>query len=233
MNAPPQDPRLLSMLAAHYVLGTMRGAARRRLERWRARSPELDVQCWYWEERLMPLLQGLKPLEPPSRVWRGIRLRLRLAQSAPARTRRRVAAWAAALLLAVGLGAVLYWSQVTPEKPLEAALIADPSGAPVWQVEVYGRADAERYLSVHTTGRATPPAGRTYELWALPKNGDPVSLGVLPQGQGTSQRVLTQLQREALSRSEKIAVSVEPVGGSPTGQPTGPVVFLTTLRALG
>jgi anti-sigma-K factor RskA len=233
MNSPPQDPRLLSELAGHYVLGTMRGGARRRLERWRARSAELDVQCWYWEERLMPLLQGLKPLEPPSRVWQGIRQRLRLAQSAPARTPRRVAAWAAALLIAVGLGAVLYWNRVTTEKPVEAAVIVDPSGAPVWQVEVYGHADAERYLSVRTAARAKPPAGRTYELWALPKNGNPVSLGVLPQQEGSSQRVLTPLQREALSRSEKIAVSVEPAGGSPTGQPTGPVVFVAPLRGLG
>jgi anti-sigma-K factor RskA len=232
MNAPPQNPRLLSELAAHYVLGTLRGAARRRLERWRARSPELDAQCGYWEEHLMPLLQGLKPLEPPSRVWQGIRLRLRLAQAAPARTPRRLAAWAAALLLAVGLGVVLYWSRVTPEKPVEVAVIVDPSGAPVWQVEVFGRADAERHLSVRTTARAKPPAGRTYELWALPKNGNPVSLGVLPQQEGASQRVLTQLQRDALSRSEKIAVSVEPEGGSPTGQPTGPVVFLAPLRGL-
>jgi len=233
MNRPPQDPQLLSELAAHYALGTMRGAARRRLERWRALSPELDAQCWYWEERLMPLLQGLKPLEPPSRVWQGIRQRLHLAQSAPARTRWRVAAWAAALFLAVGLGAVLYWNRVTPEKPVEAALIVDPSGEPVWQVEVYGHADAERHLSVRTTARAKPPAGRTYELWALPKNGNPVSLGLLPQEEGAMQRVLTQPQREALSRSEKIAVSVEPAGGSPTGQPTGPVVFVAPLRGLG
>jgi anti-sigma-K factor RskA len=131
------------------------------------------------------------------------------------------------------LGAVLYWSRVTTEKPVEAAVIVDPSGAPVWQVEVYGHADAERYLSVRTAARAKPPAGRTYELWALPKNGNPVSLGVLPQQEGSSQRVLTPLQREALSRSEKIAVSVEPAGGSPTGQPTGPVVFVAPLRGLG
>jgi len=55
----------------------------------------------------------------------------------------------------------------------------------------------------------------------------------LPQEEGAMQRVLTQPQREALSRSEKIAVSVEPAGGSPTGQPTGPVVFVAPLRGLG
>jgi anti-sigma-K factor RskA len=39
-------------------------------------------------------------------------------------------------------------------------------------------------------------------------------------------RELTANQREALRVSAKVAVSLEPLGGSPTGGPTGPVLFV-------
>jgi anti-sigma-K factor RskA len=76
------------------------------------------------------------------------------------------------------------------------------------------------------------PAGRDYELWALPKGGNPVSLGILP-AEGTSTRALTAVQKAALGASIQLAVSIEPPGGSPTGQPTGAVVFTAPLRTSG
>ena len=66
MNTAPNNPPLLDRLAAEYVLGTLRGAARARLERWRASSPALEQRCVYWEERLLPLLRGTRPVQPPA-----------------------------------------------------------------------------------------------------------------------------------------------------------------------
>jgi len=74
---------------------------------------------------------------------------------------------------------------------------------------------------------------RAYELWALPGAGAaPVSLGLMPKsGRGTLQ--LNDAQRLALSRSRQIAVSLEPPGGSPTGAPTGPVLFVADVAVAG
>ena len=57
-----------------------------------------------------------------------------------------------------------------------------------------------------------------------------MSLGVLPVG-GTLERALSGAQRTALAASDKLAVSLEPPGGSPTGAPTGPIVIVVDVTA--
>ena len=75
----PQDhPEVIDFLAAQYVLGTLRGQARRRFEKWRANTPGVDERCRFWEDNLMPLAKGLRPIRPPPQVWQGIRARLNL-----------------------------------------------------------------------------------------------------------------------------------------------------------
>ncbi|MDZ5460576.1 anti-sigma factor, partial [Azohydromonas lata] len=71
---------------------------------------------------------------------------------------------------------------------------------------------------------------RALELWALPPQGAPRSLGLIsPQG-------VTVLPRERLPAAvlgpgtAALAVSLEPAGGSPTGAPTGPVLYSGRLQ---
>jgi anti-sigma-K factor RskA len=228
MNTAPTNIDLINRLAAEYVLGTLRGAARRRLERWRGTSSLVDERCRFWEEGFMPLLLGLRPIQPPAHVWQGIRARLGLPSTARRNSVRRYALAASVVLLAV-LAAVLYWRTLAPPRAAEVATISAPSGALLWQVEIYAAPGA---LSVRAGTLAAPPAGRDYELWALPKGGNPVSLGVLPYRHTVAQRALSVAQRQALANAAQLAVSVEPPGGSPTGQPTGAVVFVAPLRTL-
>ncbi len=229
MNSPPRNSDLLQRLAADYVLGTMRGAARGRLERWRAVSRELDEHCVFWEVRLMPLLLQLRPMRVPPEVWPRIeaQLGLRPATRTPIRP-RRIAAMAASLVL-VGLAGLFAWLQVGPSSIVETSSISTPAGATIWEVDIRGRLALARQLVVLTHGDASPPTARSYELWALPSSGKPVSLGVLPARVGSTVQILTASQRMALALAEKIAVSVEPVGGSPTGQPTGAIAYVASL----
>lgn len=232
MNTAPNDLELLNRLAAEYVLGTLRGAARRRLERWRTASSQLDERCRFWEDRLLPLLlPALRPVQPPPRVWQGIRARLALP--APARRGHALRyALAASVLIVLALGALLYWRTPTPNPvPAEVATIAAPSGTLMWQVEIYSAAGAPARLSLQAGTLAAAPAGHDYELWALPKGGAPVSLGLLPYRHTAARRTLTAAQQQALASATQLAVSVEPSGGSPTGQPTGAVVFVAALRS--
>jgi len=76
---------------------------------------------------------------------------------------------------------------------------------------------------------AEAPHGRAYELWAIyPNVPRPQALGVIPAG-GVLR--VKNFPTEVLAGAS-FAVSVEPPGGSPTGQPTGAIVFSGRLRAL-
>jgi anti-sigma-K factor RskA len=225
----PDNPELVDRLASEYVLGTLRGPARRRFERWRANTALVDQRCRFWEENLMHLTKGLEPVQPPAHVWSAIRKRLNLT---PRRSPRRWAgslALAASVVLVAGLAGLLYWRSLPAVRPTAIATISAKSGDEMWEVQVFGTTNR---LVVQAAKLPARPPGHDYELWALPKGGNPVSLGVLP-AERTSNRALTAIQKAALASSSQVAVSIEPPGGSPTGQPTGAVVFVAPLRASG
>jgi len=216
---------LVDRLAAEYVLGTLRGRARRRFERWLV-SPQVGDIVKGWEARLAGLEPRLEAVTPPSTVWRGIENRLALR-------RKPVTRWlavAASLLLFAVIG--FYALRQPPAVPLAAtqkALIQENPQTIYWSVELLGD---NQELAVQVQGTHALEPGKALELWVLPapgvNNGQPVSLGLLPT-RGTERRVLTAAQRAALAGAKQLAVSLEPAGGSPTGLPTGPVLHVAAL----
>jgi anti-sigma-K factor RskA len=225
---PLDHPEIVDSLAAEYVLGTLRGPARRRFEKWRSTTPLVQERCRFWEENLMYLAKGLNPIRPPDRVWQGIRARLKLSRSQPRTPRGRTWAIAASVVLVVGLSTLLYWRSVEPGKLSEVATISAPGGAEVWEVDFYR---AKGRLVVHAGKLPAHPADRDFELWALPAGGAPVSLGVLPTS-GRATRTLTAAQQQALANAPQVAVTVEQIGGSPTGQPTSTPIYVVPLRTV-
>ena len=75
------DPQLIERLAAAYVLGTLRGGARRRFERLARESQRFQQATWRWERRINPLAEALAPVPPSARVWQGIADRLEPARA--------------------------------------------------------------------------------------------------------------------------------------------------------
>jgi anti-sigma-K factor RskA len=186
-------------------------------------------RCRYWEEHLMHVAKGLKPVQPPAHIWSAIQKRLNLTPHRSPFRRARSWTLAASVVLVAGLAGLLYWRSLPAVRATAVATISAKSGGEMWQVAVFGTTNR---LVVRAAKLPARPAGHDYELWALPKGGNPVSLGVLP-AEGTSNRALTAIQKAALASSSQVAVSIEPPGGSPTGQPTGDVVFVAPLRASG
>src|SRR5690349_24612825 len=86
---------LADRLAAEYVLGTLRGAARRRFDALLPAHPTLRAAVAEWQERLAPLSQSVRAVEPPARVWQGVERRLFGTDAAPRRWWQRVGAWRA------------------------------------------------------------------------------------------------------------------------------------------
>ena len=214
---------LVDRLAAEYVLGTLRGRARRRFERWLV-SPQVRSIVNEWEQRLTGLEPPLERVTPPVNVWRGIEGRLSLARSG--RSKMRWLAIAASVLVVAVLGVLML--QQPPKTHLvatqRASIAADPQTI-YWQVELLGQNEE---LQVRVQAPHDLAAGKALELWALPEKGNPVSLGLLPV-QGEFRRALTAEQRAALAGAKQLAVSLEPAGGSPTGLPTGEVLHVAPL----
>lgn len=223
MRPEPRHTALIDRLAAEYVLGTLRGRARSRFESWRASSELVAKHCELWEQRLAPLAERLRPMSPPPESLARIQRRLGLAPPAGLR-------WASALAVVALLFAMFaYWPAARAPQPDRVATINTPAGSLQWRVEVYTQ---RARLVVRSPALVAKPSTRDYELWALPAGAPAVSLGVMPV-RGETSLALSEAQRRALARAAQLAVSVEPIGGSPTGQATGPVVFVAPLRTAG
>jgi anti-sigma-K factor RskA len=82
----------------------------------------------------------------------------------------------------------------------------------------------KRQLTVRTVG-AERQAGKSYELWLVSdKYPAPRSLGVIGTGAYTVRQPEPEYDPVVINRAT-YAVSLEPEGGSPTGAPTGPVLY--------
>jgi anti-sigma-K factor RskA len=227
-------PERIDALAAEYVAGTLRGGARRRFEALRASHPQVEAAVQRWEQRLLPLAEAVPPQEPPLRVWRGIEQRL-WPQPGVGAPDRRLSFWrgASALLGAVVLSLAVLLARVpAPVPPVIVVLQGTGAAADFTGGFVAGIGGDGRSLVARPLQPVALPADRVLELWAVPPEGGgpPRSLGLL-RGDGPTVLARERLPRELLKGgAAALAVSVEPPGGSPTGTPTGPVVYAGALR---
>jgi anti-sigma-K factor RskA len=215
-------PALRQRLAAEYALGTLRGRARERLKRWLPDDPELAREVARWEAQLSPMAGAVRPVTPPRRVWGEI------AQRIGGRTNKPFSFWKALGLVASGaVAALLVVAVLLPPQPAGVpasyiAVLSDPKTSQPVLV-----ATAERgatVLRVSTLDPAIHVSGRSLELWALPQGGAPRSLGLISNEERFRVK-LAAAADQSLGDVPALAISLEPQGGSPTGQPTGPVLY--------
>jgi len=235
-------PEMQDCLAGEYVLGTLRGRARARFRRWLAEDAAAARAVAQWEARLAPMAAGVAPVRPPARVWRTIEERLDAGRAYRAGLWESVAFWRNLGLAASGMAAVLLAAigVLAPQAP-------EPAPAPV-VVQVPSNEIPASYLAVLSDSRTQKPvlvvsagrnerqlwtktidpaihvADRSLELWALPRKGAPKSLGLVSRDEKVM-LPLPAVADQSLADVPMLAVSLEPKGGSPTGAPTGPVLF--------
>ena len=218
------NPELVDALAGDYLSGGMGPAAARRMRALIDQDPGFAAAVARWR---IHLDAALLTQQPPDAVWQAINARLDGAPApgrAPhaARWWRRVLAGVA--LVAAVTGAVLL---VRPPGSVPGSV---PGGAQVVAV-LRGSAGQGavvmvqgREVSLTALGALQAPSGRVYELWVIPRGGKPIAVAVANPGQ-TRYR-LPAAAGAVLAEAKSFAISVEPPGGSPTGQPTGPVVLM-------
>ena len=228
-----KTPERIESLAAAYVLGTLRGPARRRFERWMLESISVRQEVWAWEARLGELATKVPAEEPPAHLWQAIERRLWPVSAASTQTNWRgwwPVGWIAAAAASVMLVLVLL-GPLAPEPPvpgLAGAAVQQGTDEPVWLIS---QSSNQSELLFTPVAAVVPEHGHDYELWVLPQQGNPVSLGVLVADQRQVAFSLSQRQRELLQQSRTLAISLEPLGGSPTGLPTGEILHVVRLHS--
>lgn len=215
--------------AAEFVLGLLEGEAKteaerrlasdaafaREVERWRARFAEFDdvteprtADETLWRRIEATMSAGAPQTAAPS-LWTRLWNDLAVMRTAA------VGASFAVLMLAVGLGVAIRQARL---QPTMVAVLLDGSRA---GAVVHAFADGRVVLVPLTS--INVPAGRVLEVWTLPsRERGPVSVGQMDRA-----RTL-ELQLKDLPSpgpDQLFEITLEPAGGSPTGRPTGPILF--------
>ncbi|WP_332852620.1 anti-sigma factor [Duganella sp. S19_KUP01_CR8] len=221
-NAPLRDK-----LAAEYVLGTLKGGARRRFEGQMHNDAALRRIVVEWQDRLVPLAEFSTARQPRKQVWLGIERRLNLPRAHAAWQFWRndsltfwrslgVVSTAVAALLVVTIGVrtlqapqLDYVATLTDDKAQTALLLTGDS--------------RHQAMTVRVVGAAAVPGDKSLELWAVPKSGNPRSLGLLNE---RGEVKLAMTSKAVGDDVALLAVTLEPKGGSPDPKgPTGPILY--------
>ena len=240
--------------AAEFALGTLDPSERTAVAARRQREPALDAAINAWERRLDPLAALVPSVEPPSEMWSKIEARLDANQwstkqfevtQAPV-----IGGLTSASSIAVLNQRVKHWRRLAiASSAMAASLLAFVSvreyqrdATPRNYVAVFQKDDAlpaflltidlqTRQLTIRSVAAETPP-GKTYQLWIATEQsgGKPSSLGLVEE-RGLLTRTALTAYDPAIVQAATFGVSLEPTGGSPTGQPTGPVFHAKLIQA--
>jgi len=223
-----QGERLRELLAGEYVLGLLTGAARRRFERLLMESGTLRASVTAWEGRFAAWALTLPPEQPPNYLWWRVLGRVR-SERLPRRQQLHNVFWRGWAVAATVLLAIIIVGQSVrrpmQEKPAEFALVSDKQGQPLWVISVHPESQS---IDMKAMADNTPPPGKSYELWMLPGSGKPVAMGLM-NSTGIASETVPPEMLAAIANAKVLAISLEPAGGSPTGQPTGPVLYTAAI----
>ncbi|HEY7929099.1 MAG TPA: anti-sigma factor [Steroidobacteraceae bacterium] len=244
MNAPIGNEET-DLRYAEYALGVLEADERKAVEEEIRQSPRAAQAVERWQSLLAPMADAITQVAPPAHVWDRIREALDRAgeaarpPAAPARADSRARLWdnvgwwrgfaLAASVAAIALLLIIVAPRRAPTsapQPYLTATLQQTNGTAGWTVTV----DFARERAILVPASPQPlPAGRAPELWLIPPGGRPQPVGMISRNASTTLPLGAALLSQ-LSGAGTFAVSVEPPGGSPTGQPTGPVIAQGAVR---
>lgn len=207
------------LAAGEYALGALDADQKASFEALLAVSHDLQNDVATWQEHLQLFNERLDPRTPPAEVWKRISA---ATGAAPAPWWRSLTLWRSASIgfatLALALG-LLWVDPIGTDVGEESAVfvVQDESRTPGWIIS----ATAEGRLVVQAVQPSQVGSGQTGELWLI-ADGTPISLGLLPDS--GRHRLTPSPDLRAQLFNADLAVTVEPEGGAPQGQPTGPVI---------
>ncbi len=235
--------RDLDIFAGEYALGTLDAEMRSEAEKLKASDAAFARAVSEWEERLSPLIEAVPPDKPPASAWKKIEAALTSPASAGSTAllelaeqlvdlKRSLAMWRYATISAVAASIALavVWMggldtpfrQAPPEERYVAMLQSDKGETGfVITMNMHGKQFAIRPVSVQQ------PASKSYELWAIMKDGKkpPMTLGLVGTGAYAMMDAPAEIDHKMLEKGVQLAISLEPEGGAPAGKSMGPIMF--------
>lgn len=212
-----------TVLAGEYVLGLASPEERAQLERGLDRDFELRRAVYYWQDRLFAMTRLPDPSDPSPALWPRIEKSLKPAGEPPrAGWWESLALWrtvsVVALAAAVALGVRFLAPTAAPERYL--AVLQNDQKTAGWIVEIEARG---RVRLVPLAATPVPPQ-RALQFWTkAPSATVPTSLGLVPGDRVTE---IPAARLPALEPDTLFELTLEPETGSPTGRPTGPILFV-------
>jgi anti-sigma-K factor RskA len=232
-------PEAIDIMAAELAFGLIdpadAEAARQRLER----DPVFGAAHAHWFGYALTLFADAAETPPPH-VWDAIVRRLP-ANDAHDRLNRRAARWRVATLAAsvalVAVSAGTVWLATHAPAPAPAVQQAAPPAPMIALLQGKAGAVSVTFDPAARTlalghGDLGLDARHSAQLWVIPADGKPRSLGLLPTA-AAARHDAPAGTAALLTRDAVLAVSIEPLGGSPTGLPTGKVILTGKLAVAG
>ena len=206
------------ILAAELALGlTEDSAAAARV----ASDPAFAARAAWWEQRLAGMAMPLDAA-PSDDVWSKISAKLPANDNRGSRLLRwQLLSGAMTAVAAVALVMLAQRPSIELPPPAGAPAVASLAGEK-------GSAVAISYDSTVRRLTVAPvqldPGKGDAELWVIPVgSSEAISLGVVDAHKASSHQ-LSPAQSRLVAAGATFAISLEPVGGSPTGHATGPIV---------
>ncbi len=219
---------------AEYVLGLTSAQSRAAMARAIESRPDLAAEVAYWEHRFSAFNEDYVPTTPPAGLLNKIEQRLFADVAAKTPWYNSLLLWrslagvaAAVAVLSVGLNLLL----PTVETPLDTTQLVAAMQTVDSDVSFIARFDAGTG-ALRVSGTGSPAgAGNDYELWFIEGDNAPISMGVIDVAEAQTIAVDETL-RGQLAQGITLAVTREVEGGSPTGDPQGPVVAAGPIAAI-
>lgn len=221
----------LQALAGEYVLGLLAPAEAREVERRLARDMALRDAVAAWRDRLLDIDIAAAPVAPSAELWRRIAGEIAAPQRTPAPAAQRPRLWrslgfwrgatfagaALSALLAIFSGILV--QQMQP-RPVAVAVLQSDDATPGAIIEAF----ADGSVRLLPLRAIEVPPGRALQVWTLwDRARGPVPLGVLPRAE---QRHLARGDGLPMPIDQQLyEITLEPATGSPTGRPTGPILY--------
>jgi anti-sigma-K factor RskA len=219
--------------AGEYVAGLMSPQELEAFERRIATDAEARRAVADWREKLLALDETVAPVAPSESLWP--RIEAAVGKALPAAADRQgwlqriwadvsalrlatLAGAAAAVLMAVVLVTGLFG---TAQQPVVVAVLNAPNTSEAGAiVEAY----ADGRIRVVPLRAIPVPEGRTLQVWTLwDRQVGPRSVGLMPVARQIDYRT-SGMPRPA--DQQLYEITLEPAGGSPTGRPTGPILYV-------
>lgn len=214
------------VVAAELALGVLDGEDRAAALRRMIAEPDFAREVERWRDHFGLLFAGVPEAAAPDGVFDRVEARIGGERGVSTMVPRASNPWkpaalaasvAALLMTAVAFRPVEQPVAQTPAAPMVAAMaLADKSDA---HPAIYDAAAG----MVKMPGEMPIPAGKAAQLWAIHGDQPPIPLGTFREI-GPGMYVAEAKMGTVIAPGTKLAITLEPMGGSPTGKPTGPMI---------